>query len=203
MAGRGSFLAALAIFFVDFCGYCSYHSLSTSFRGSMTTELRAFTKNKSAKVDYAAALRCIGQDLERRGLKTFDIRFDGREFDALCGYQEPPAATPVELKYRLNDIVELDQAGEKNRGKMAPAKDFLNQPQVFRTIGGFLDRNEARLVRLANNDRRANQATFVVEYINRDGESIVDDRAGAAIYDMCVAMYKLRGKLTGTSGRRG
>ena len=167
----------------------------------MITKPRPFLRAKSAKFAFATALRSIGQDLERRGLKTFDIRFDGREFIALCGYQDPPAATPVELRYRHSDIEELDQAGEMNRGKSAPPKDFLNQPQLFRTIGGFLDKNQAQLVRLANNDGLAQESTFIVEYISRDGEHVVDDRAGAAIYDMCVGMYKQRGKLTGTSGR--
>jgi len=167
----------------------------------MITKPRPFTRAKSAKFAFATALRSIGQDLERRGLKTFDIRFDGREFVALCGYQEPPAATPVEITYRPSDIEELDQTGGEKRGQVGPPKDFLNQPQIFRTIGGFLDRNEAQLVRLANNDRRAKESTFIVEYTSREGEHVVDDHAGAAIYDMCVNMYKQRGKLTGTSGR--
>ena len=167
----------------------------------MVTKPRPFTRTKSAKITFATVLRCIGQDLELRGLKTFDIRFDGRDFVALCGYQEPPAATPVEITYRPGDIAELDRAGGEKRGQVTPPKEFLNQPQIFRTIGGFLDRNEAQLVRLANNTRSAKESTFVVEYTSREGEHVVDDHAGAAIYDMCVSMYKQRGKLTGTSGR--
>lgn len=193
-------MMAAPIFFVDFLPYCSYHSLNKSFLGTMITKSRPFMRVNPANFDFAVALRGIGQDLELRGLKTFDIRFDGQEFIALCGYQEPPAATPVELKYRPCDIEELDQAGENRRGNVAPPKDFLNQPQVLRTIGGFLDHNEAKLVRLSNNDRRAKESTFIVEYISRDGERVIDDRTGAAIYDMCVAMYKQR--VTGTGGRR-
>jgi hypothetical protein len=30
---------------------------------------------------------------------------------------------------------------------------------------------------------------------------MVDDRPGSALYDMCVMMYKQRGKMTGTGGR--
>lgn len=168
----------------------------------MIIQLRPSTKLKTVNFDFATALRCIGQDLDRRGLKTFDIRFDGREFQAMCGYQVPPSATPVELEYRPSDIEEMDQTGEKKRGKVAPPKDFLNLPQVFRTVGGFLDRNEARLVRLTNNHQRATESTFIVEYLSREGETVIDDRAGAGIYDMCVAMYKQRGKLTGSQGRR-
>jgi hypothetical protein len=154
------------------------------------------------QINYATALRCIGQDLERRGLKCFDVRCEGKDYTALCGYQDPPAPTPVTIYYRPADIVEIDQSGERNRKQISPAKDFLNQAQIFRTIGGFLDKNEARLIRLANNQSAVQGATLVVEYINRDREHVVDDRAGSAIYDLCVAMYKQRGKLTGTGGAR-
>ena len=195
-------MKAAPIFFVDFLPYCSYHSVNKFFLAIMITKPRPFKRVNRANFNFAMALRSIGQDLEQRGLKTFDIRFDGEEFVALCGYQGPPAATPVELKYCPGDIEEMDRAGETRRGKMAPPQDFLNQPQVFRTIGEFLDRNEAKLVRLSNNDRRAKESTFIVEYISHDGEHVIDDRAGAAIYDMCVAMYKQRGRLTGTEGRR-
>lgn len=154
-----------------------------------------------AHPDYATSLRCIGQDLERRALKTFDIRFELDEYIAQCGYQEPPAATPVTIHYTLKDIQDLDTAGEARRGEPSMRKEFLSQVQVFRAIGGYLDKNEAHLVRLTNNDVPRKDATFKVEYINRDGDRLVDDRVGSEIYDMCVMMYKQRGKLTGTGGR--
>jgi hypothetical protein len=155
------------------------------------------------QINYATALRCIGQDLERRGLKCFEVRCEGKDYTARCGYQDPPAPMPVTIYYRPADIVELDRSGEEKRNQVSPSKDFLNQAQIFRTIGGFLDKNEAKLIRLANNQPAAKDTMLVVEYINRDREHVVDDRAGAAIYDLCVAMYKQRGKLTGTGGARG
>lgn len=154
-----------------------------------------------ASTKYATALRCIGQDLERRGLKSFDIRFESNEYVALCGYQNPPAPTPVTIQYTVKDLEELDRVGSGTRGGSLALKDFLNQVQIFRTIGGYLDKNEAHLVRLSNNDAKGKVSLFVVEYITRDGERVIDDRAGSAIYDMCVTMYKQRGKMTGTSGR--
>jgi hypothetical protein len=150
----------------------------------------------------AGALRCIAQDLERRGLKTFDIRVVGNEYIVAGGYQEPPAPTAVTIHYTAKDIDELDERGENKRGEAAPAKEFLNQVQIFRTIGGYLDKSKARLIRISNNDSRANDATFKVEYVTSEGEHVIDDRAGSALYDMCVVMYKQRGRLTGTGGRR-
>ncbi len=150
----------------------------------------------------ADALRCIAQDLERRGLKTFDIRLIRNEFVVEGGYQAPPGPTPVTVHYTIKDLNEIDELGESKRGEAAPAKEFLNHAQIFRTIGGYLDRNEARLVRISNNDGLAKDVNFKVEYVTREGEHIVEDRAGSALYDMCVAMYKQKGRLTGTGGRR-
>jgi hypothetical protein len=150
----------------------------------------------------ADALRCIAQDLERRGLKTFDIRLVRNEYVVEGGYQAPPGPTPVTVYYATKDLDEIDMAGESKRGEAAPAKEFLNHVQIFRTIGGYLDKNEARLVRISNNDGAAKDVNFRVEYVTREGEHIVEDRAGSALYDMCVAMYKQRGRLTGTGGRR-
>lgn len=153
-------------------------------------------------LSYATALRCIGQDIERRSLKSFDIQVRGRTFLVEAGYQEPPAPTPVSIEYTLEDIEELDRHGEGRRGEASRGKEFINQVQIFRTIGAFMDRNEACFLRLTNNLTKAKDALFVVEYVTREGERVVDDRAGAAIYDMCVQMYKQRGKMTGTGGRR-
>ena len=153
------------------------------------------------RIHFATALRCIGQDLERRGIKCFDIRFEANEYIALCGYQDPPAVTPVTIRYRAVDLADLDDAGAENQGRPAPAKEFPNQSQILRTIGGFLDKNEARLIRLTNNESPATEPSVKIEYISRDGERVLADRTGSALYDMCVAMYKQRGRLTGTEGR--
>ncbi len=153
------------------------------------------------RISFATALRCIGQDLDQRGIKCFDICFEANEYIALCGYQEPPAATPVTIRYRGLDLADIDDAGAMKQGKPAPAKEFLNLVQILRTVGGFLDKNEARLVRLTNNDSPATEPSVKVEYIDRDGERVLADRTGSALYDMCVAMYKQRGRLTGTGSR--
>jgi len=153
------------------------------------------------RITFGAALRCIGQDLERRGIKCFDIRLEANEYTALCGYQEPPAATPVTIQYRALDLADLDDAGAENQGKPAPAKEFLNLIQILRTIGNLLDKNEARLIRLTNNESSATEPSVKVEYLSGDGERVVAEHTGVALYDMCVANYKQRGRSTGTGGR--
>ncbi len=153
------------------------------------------------RINFAMALRCIGQDFERRSIKCFDIRFEANEYTACCGYQEPPAVTPVTIQYTMTDIADLDDAGAELQGQMTAAKDFLNQAQILRSVGGFLDKNEARLIRVTNNEDHGDEPWVKFEYISRDGEHVVTHRTGSALYDMCVAMYKQRRRSTGTGDR--
>ena len=93
-----------------------------------------------------------------------------------CAYQLPPAPTPVEIQYTQADLRELEALGEEQRGKGGPAKEFLSQVQILRTIGGYLDRNRAKLLRVTNNFSSGEEFSLRVEYLNVDGERTVDDR---------------------------
>ena len=150
-------------------------------------------------MNYASSLRCIAQDLERRGLKSFDVRLQKERYLVAGGYQEPPAVTPVSLVYTVAEIRELDRAGAGRRGTIRRTADFFDPVQIFRAIGAYLDRNEAHLLRLTNNDS-ATVGLLKIEYVTRAGERVVEDRAGAALYDMCVQMYKRRRELAGADG---
>ncbi len=102
---------------------------------------------------------------------------------------------PVTLRYTLSDILELDRTGQAQRGKSPPANDFVTIMQILRAIGGYLDKNQGRLIRISNSEPRGNSPFFSVEYETKEGERVIDDRDGAAIYDMCVSMYKQRRKV--------
>jgi hypothetical protein len=144
---------------------------------------------------YSEILRVIGQDLEIRGIKAFDIRNEGERIFVQCGYQDPPAATPVTLYYTPRDIKELRLQEEEKRGQSTEQRDFFSLSQTLRAIGGHVDQQKARLIRLSNNDFPGADPMFRIEYETPDGERQVDDRSGSAIYDLCVNMYKRRGKL--------
>lgn len=143
---------------------------------------------------YSNALRCIGQDLDLRGLRTLDITINGMDYVVRCGYQAPPAEMPVTLHYTSADLEELDRSWREKRGRSSSPKEFVSLVQILRAIGGYLDKGGARLIRIANNQTSGSDPVYTVEYETSDGESVVDDREGAAIYDMCVSMYKQRGR---------
>lgn len=147
-------------------------------------------------VSYSEILRVIGQDLESRGIKAFDMRDEGERILVQCGYQIPPAATPVTLHYTRRDIQELKPQGADKRGQASKPEDFFTLSQTLRAIGGYVDQKKARMLRLSNNECAGADPVFRIEYETPEGERLVDDRSGSAIYDLCVNMYKRRGKST-------
>lgn len=153
------------------------------------------------KINFSNTLRCIGQDLLRRDFKIFDVCIDGDAYLVRGGYEGLTATFPVTIHYTPTDIKHLDMAGAEKRGKMPPSTDFVNLEQILRTFGGYLDKIEARLVRLTNSEPQGNAHAFRLEYETLEGELKVEEHNNATVYDMCVAMYKRRGRLTGTGGR--
>lgn len=153
-------------------------------------------------MNYAAALRAIGQDLHSRGLKTFELRTEGNEFVAECGYQGPPAETPVSLLYTARDLENLDSQGQTQRGRYSSSEDFWNLAQALRTVGAYLDKNRARLQRVTNNHLDGEECSYRVESLNANGEKVVDVWSQSALYEVCVMLYKRRQRPTGTGGRR-
>jgi hypothetical protein len=144
-------------------------------------------------IAWSKALRTIGQDLEARGIKTFVIRCEADLYVVEAGYQSPPALTPVTLYYTLDDIEQLDREGrEDNRD--SGVKDFLSLSQILRAIGSYVGRRGARLLSVSNNVLTGTMPVVKIEYETAQGERVVDDRTGSAIYDLCVSIHKLRGR---------
>lgn len=141
-------------------------------------------------------LGAIGRDLEVRGIKTFVIRCEADLCVVEAGYQSPPAPTPVILHYTLDDIERLDHEGRARGDHDSGVKDFLSLSQILQAIGNYVSWKGARLLSVSNNALRGTTPVVTIEYETVEGERVVDDRTGFAIYDMCVSIYKLRGTLS-------
>lgn len=149
-------------------------------------------------VKNSSILRTIGQDLESRDIKAFIISREHDRFSVKGSYQNPPAATSVTLEYSFREIHELDSVREQKREEIPPTADFFTLAQILRAIGAYIDKKGGHLLRISNNDF-SGEPFFRIEYETAEGGRVVDDRNGAAIYDICVSMYKLRGKARGAN----
>jgi hypothetical protein len=145
-------------------------------------------------VKNSSILRTIGQDLESRDIKAFIISREGNRFNIKGSYQKPPSPTPISLEYSSTEVAELDLERGKKREESSPNADFFTLAQTLRAIGGYIDRKGGRLLRVSNNEPNGSEAFYRIEYESAEGERVVEDRNGAGIYDICVTMYKLRGK---------
>jgi hypothetical protein len=153
-----------------------------------------------SEINYSIALRCIGQDLERRGLKTFNIRRDGNHFVVFPDNAASPAAPREMIRYTPSDLEMMDRCGEIQRGNQAD-QEFFHRTQRLRAIGDYLDKYGSTLISISYGDVERAQPEFRVEYITREGEHLIDDRADAAIFDECVLMFQKRSQGDGTSSR--
>jgi hypothetical protein len=144
-----------------------------------------------SRVSYTLALRCIGQDLVRRGLKTFEIKPEGGHFMVRPGDGSGSVEARQVIRYTPAAIDLIDRAGEAHRGKISDS-EFLHQAQMLRAIGDYLDRYNSTLIRIAKIQEDFAECPFRVEYRTREGDEIVDDRPGTVIFDMCVLMVQKR-----------
>lgn len=147
------------------------------------------------------ALRTIGHDLDWRGIKTFLIRCEGNLFVVDAGYQSPPAVTPVTLHYTLSDIQRLDREAQERNDHVSPVKDFLSLSEIFWAIGTYVSGKQARLLHVSNTASTGTRPVLKIEYETVQGDRVVDDLTGSAIYELCISMYKLRGTSSISSSR--
>ena len=141
------------------------------------------------------ALRAIGQDLERRDIRTFDIRCERDLYVVHGGYQDPPAPMPVTVHYSQNDLEDLNQQGNDKRDRTSGNMDFLRLSLILRAIGAHVEGKKGRLRRISNSSARSMTPIFRIEYETASGEQVTNDLTSTAVYDICVSTYKLRGKI--------
>ena len=88
--------------------------------------------------NYASALRCIGQALERQNIDIFELTTVADGFVIQCGEPKPPYTGIVSLRYTPHSITILDREG-------------ANRTNAVRDIAyGFNPRNRCEYVQAAN-----------------------------------------------------
>jgi hypothetical protein len=152
----------------------------------------------------AEALRIIGHDLDWRGIRTFFVRRDENIFVVEGGYQSPPAITPVTLHYALSDIERLEREAKERNDHLSPVKDFLSLAEILWAVAVSVSNKQSRLLSVSNTPSTETMPILKIEYETAQGDRVIDDLTGAAIYDLGISIYKLRGtsSINGSRYRR-
>ena len=144
--------------------------------------------------NYAIALRCIGQALERQNIDIFELIADADGFVVQCADPKPPYTGIVRLHYSVDSITILDREGQAQRQRAKSEFRFDSLPEILRAIGGYLDPKRAQLLRLNNGCAPAGEVE--VEYQTREREVQSEILLMDSIREIGVNMYKQRSRIS-------
>ena len=148
-------------------------------------------------LSYALALRAIGQSLEARQTKDFDLSVVETGF-VVC--ENKPrylkwrrairtngigkAVYLSDVHFSVDDIARLDQSGKQRRQTPAQTPDFYVLSQTLRTVGGFIDRRGCGLLEVS---RRGTKLTLLLE--QSEGRSLVETHTITSLHNIFVGMF--------------
>lgn len=137
----------------------------------------------------AEALRIVGRDLDLRGLRTFILRCENDVFIIKAGYQSPPAIMPVIVHYESSDIDRLlIETGDSDG--LRSARDFSSLSEILSAVGSYVSRKQRRLISVCNTASTPAMPVLIVKYEPVGSDAVVEIFKGAAIYELCVSIYK-------------
>lgn len=85
--------------------------------------------------NYAAAFRCIGQELQSKNIEVFELKSHADEFRLQCGDPNPPYVRIIDLSFSKENIEIIDREGRKRRGQSTGEIRFDSIPEILRTVG--------------------------------------------------------------------
>jgi len=147
--------------------------------------------------NYAGALRCIGQALQKQNIEVFELSTHVDEFRLQGGDPDPPYVALIELRFSIEGIKILDREGQARRRQSNAEIRFDSVPEILRAVGEYVDNKRGHLRRF-NNSSSSNfyDPTVEVEYETRAGDVSSENLTMSFIRESAVRMYKKRTRLS-------
>ena len=145
-------------------------------------------------INYAVALRCIGQVLQQQNVEVFEIKTRPGEFRLECGDTKPPYTKIIRLDYSVDAIKILDREAQAHRGQSRAEFRFDSISEVLRAIGEYIDSKRAHLRRLSNTCF-SDPPALKIEYETRAGDIVSETLAMSFVRETGVRMYKKRTRI--------
>jgi hypothetical protein len=151
---------------------------------------------------YDEDLRAIGQALEARDISVFEVK---RLADNYIIEVEPEQTGSVHSKLRhwlrrlrgrselltfdVANLEKLSEVGRAKRSKWGQLTNFHTVSNTLRTIGAYLDANEAELVEL-----HKRRITITLSYRDKEGQQRAEDRSISSFYRLFLELLGKRGQ---------
>lgn len=140
---------------------------------------------------YAAAFRCIGQELQSQNIEVFELKSRADVFRLQCGDPNPPFTGLKELLFSKETLQMIDREGRRRRGQSTGEIRFDSTSEMLRTVGQYIDTKLGRL-RWINNSGSSSDAAFELEYQTRAGQVQMETLPMSFIREASVRMYQRR-----------
>jgi hypothetical protein len=140
------------------------------------------------------ALHTVGEDLDRRGIKTVALRFEADLIVVDAGYQAPPAATPVTLHYGPKDIQDFDRKAREQNDCLSAIRNFKYMSKILSSIGTYVGDKAARLLSLSNIASTETMPVIDIEYETVQGNRTFERLTDSDVYALCVRDHKRSGR---------
>ncbi len=146
---------------------------------------------------YSYVLRCIGQSLEGKTLKSLEVKTQGDKF-IVQGWSKGASNTrDLEVRYAPQDIKELDEQGRVHRTHDSAPSNLLSLPQVLRFCGSYVDRLRGRLMRLSWQDQTDKIQSITIQFEpHEERQSGSGDSQVTTVEELYIHVYKKRKKIT-------
>jgi hypothetical protein len=116
-------------------------------------------------------------------------------WEAIPGEEAPPeiefamSTWPAELdlRYTSEDMDRLEQEGKAKRQNAAGVPDIASLSQLLRTIGAYVEKKNARLVKISRYGE-----SLVIRYNTVGGERREETVSAASLYEFWVQLYLQR-----------
>jgi len=171
-------------------------------RGCFKRKIALFSKIMASVYSYARELRTIGQQLEKQRIDIFDLLYVDGDYHLECANPNPPFTDIVHLRYTDFELKSLEIAAAHTRSSGFMQVDFQGLAELLRATGRYVERLNAKLLRISVPDSGENGALFKIEYQTRDGRQCFEDIRADALADLTIRMYKERARISGPRDHR-
>lgn len=90
----------------------------------------------------------------------------------------------LDLRYTPKDMDRLEQDGKAQRQSTGGVPDVAGLSQLLRTIGAYVERKQAQLVKISRYGE-----LLVIEYDTVTGETVEEEVSAGSLYDLWVELY--------------
>ena len=169
----------------------------------MTPGTTAKGDGTPAKMRYSSLLRCIGQSLQDKGLKSIEVKSHGDTLIVQAWNRGTSMVMDLEKHYTPEDLRKLEVEGRAKRGPFVGPPNMLSLSQVFRLAGNYVDRMSGRLLRVSWQDQSDKIQSLTVQWETvQPGKESAESQGAKIVDELCIHIYKQRKKINLSSERQ-